>query len=326
MSRETQMRSQFYSWMTKGRWKALLDWFNANEPTVQNWTILFDQVNRAGVDKHWGSLVGFFDDHLNDRTYKGKQLVNHADAQERFWKTLDSALPGFFVKAIPMLSIENKEVFQQLLVKAYTPWLPKENVYLLRWDRNWTGPIFSTLVALDAFDDWTELASSAKQINPLGLLRHVRGQSARWADHLHGMHLSGDGTATAWRQGLLRAECIDHLLREPCSMPVTRALLEFAIADKSTMPGQDPCRKLYLRSPYLRVWADMATGEDAQNSRALLELPECEASLSTMGRTVGIGKSLGLPLPEILALLDGQPALASDQAIDSRVFADLGPP
>lgn len=324
MSRKTQIQSQFYSWMTKGRWKALLDWFNANEPTLENWTILFEQANRAGVEKHWGNLVDFFHEHLKNRTFKGHQLVNQANAQERFWKTLDAALPSFFVKALPLLSTESKEMFRQRLVTDYTPWLPKKDVYTLRSQRNWMGPIFSTLVALDAFEDWTRLAPLAQDSHALELLRHTRGQSTRWVEHLHEMHRTSRGTEAAWRQGLFRAECIEHLLREPCSLPVTRTLLELAIADGLAAPGQDPCRKFYLRSPYFRVWADMATGPDAQSTRALLVLPEFETPLSAQGQSVGIGKSLGLSLAEILPLLDG-PGLMVDDGIEGHVFADLGP-
>ena len=325
MSRETQMRSQFYSWITKGRWKALLDWFNANEPTVQNWTILFEQANRAGVEKHWDNVVEFFNNHLEAQTFKSQPLVYHANAQERFWKTLDAALPGFFVKAIPLLGQEKKSVFRQHLVKAYTPWLPTQDTYMLRGHRNWASPLFSTLILLDAFEEWQRIVPLARDINVLDLLRHVRGQPAQWAEHLHSMHQARQGTTVEWRQGLLRADCIEHLLREPCSLPVTRTLLEMAIADRAGISQQDPCKRLYIRYPYLRIWSDTATGDDAQSCRALLELPEFETPLSALGQSVAIGRHLGLPLMEILPLLDGPPVATLDTPIDSHVFSDLGP-
>jgi hypothetical protein len=312
MSRCSQTNAQFSAWIKKNRWEPLLNWFNQNETDVDSWTTLLAQAQRYDIEQKWPQYLDFFQKHM-DAKVGNKQFLSSWKAssgnQEKAFKLFEVAIPVFFLKAAPLLSVEQQRDFRKTVMTWFEPWLkrPRESQSITQ--RNFISTVFRTLSSFDAFDEWRGLESFVDKHDMYKLVLHTIGKDIRWANALRDLHLSHGHDEGSWRLLLLKGDCIEHLLAETTAFPVAKTLFIFGAAEqeKNNKKAEEVLRPVFMRYPHFRMWATGASGRDAQTCRAALGLPEIDSCVCSEASAVSIGKSLGLSLVEIAELLYAQP-------------------
>lgn len=320
-----RIKLQFKSWIVKNRWEPLLAWFNQNDTNPDHWKLLLEQACLYDLQKKWPAYLDFFEKHLNYKTTRGP-LETQEGMQERAWKLLNVAMPEFFLQVGEQLSCNQKNWLKTQTLKWFTPWLPKIDDANPVNERNAKimGTVFRTLVNLDARDEWKIVEHLVNEYYIPRMIRCTLGKDIAWSNELKALHLNQGNTLDSWRIALFKNDCIEHLLAEKSDLPVVTAFLACVLQEPFTKThrADDVLAMLFKRHPHFRVWSQHASGDDAQICRALLDLPEINAPVCNKAQTIGIGKSLGLPLVELVALLQ-KPNPVIDMPVSMEVFENI---
>lgn len=320
MSNATKM--QYASWITKNRWKPLLDWFNQNDSKKEYWTTLFGEAQKYEFQQKWPAYMDFFQKHMDHKSGKDVPLMAYSGAQQSAWQLLEAAIPAFFIPAARLLSPEQRRDFASTVSAWLEPWLPKKGETQSIAAPFWVATSFSLLVRLDALDEWKAMESLADMQHTAMFTRFIRGEDSRWFNALQQLHISQGGTEREWRVALLSGDCVEYLQTELTDLPVARTLLDYAEKEQSNRNMSDDAvlTFIYKRHPHFRVWCEQAQSEDAQTCRAAVGLLEVHGPQCDAAQTIAMGKSLGLPLKEWAPLLDERLVPATEFVVDNRVF------
>lgn len=324
MSRTRQTQQQFASWIRRGRWDALLYWFNQNNTRDEDWQTLQRQALALDYPEKWKHYVEFFQLHMNYKTQPDLIPIGSNPSMQAV-PLLSVAMKAFFNTAVSTLDPVQRtafgEVFFPLMLQWKPTWVPGSKTHL-----RFVEPYLSLAVAVGAFHEWDNIRPLLGKNDPAALIRCVRGENPMWANRLETVHLENGGTTREWHRILLDNDCVAHFPTDG-TFPVARAVIDYGMTEA-------PLRKIapdvffmwmQRRYPYLRVWCEHARTEDAQACRALFDLPEIDQPRHHVAQSIGIGKNLGLPMEAFVDMLNPSFVQTLDVLGDGTLFEDPHP-